>query len=93
MFDSELQLGTVMVKTTSHRGFTPEELVDQAVDKIIYVGDQSHPAIRDQAQAFKAHIRAVVLHYMKQAVASDRTTISARLRDAGHAELVALLKE
>lgn len=93
MFDATASLGDVFVRTTSNRGFTPEELVDQAVDRIIYVGDQSHPAIREQAVAFKAHIRAVVLHYMKQAVQSDRTTVAARLRDAGHGELVELLKE
>ncbi len=44
----------VKVVTTSGRGFTPEEIAERALDKIIYVGSQTHPAIRDQAEAFKS---------------------------------------
>lgn len=84
-------LNSVLVKTTENRGFTPEELVEQALDKIIYVGSQSHPVIRDQAEAFRNQIRAVILHYMKQAVVSHNTTIANRLRAAGHEELIKIL--
>jgi len=92
MFDEiPALLTSVEVRTTSGRGFTPEELVEQALDKIIYVGSQSHPAIRDQAEAFRSQIRAVILHYMKQAVASQNTTIANRLRIAGHEELIKIL--
>ena len=45
--------GNVMVHSTSGRGFTPEELAEQALDKIVYVGSKSHPVIREQAEAFK----------------------------------------
>ena len=86
-------LGGIQVYATNNRGFTPEELVDRAVDKIIHVGSQSHPAIREQAEAFKASIREVILHYMKQAVASDRTTIANLLTQAGHSALIPILKE
>jgi hypothetical protein len=86
-------LGGVNVVTSTGRGFTPDELADQAIDKIMYVGEQSHPAIRDQAQAFKTHIRAVLVQYMKRAIQSDRTTIANRLREAGHPELIDLLKD
>lgn len=93
MFTAELPmlLNSVLVKTTEHRGFTPEELVEQALDKIISVGSQSHPVIRDQAEAFRTQIRAVMLFYMKQAVASHNTTIANRLRAAGHEELSKIL--
>lgn len=84
-------LSSVIVKTTENRGHTPEELVEQALDKIIYVGSQSHPVIRDQAEAFRNQIRAVMLFYMKQAVASHNTTIANRLRNAGHEELIKIL--
>lgn len=85
-------VGDVMVHTVSHRGFTPEELAEQALNKIIYVGDQSHPAIRDQAQAFREHIRGVLVFYMKRAIESNNTTLANRLREAGHSELVTLLE-
>jgi hypothetical protein len=76
----------------SHRGFTPDELAEQALNKIIYVGDQSHPAIRDQANAYRDHIRAVLTFYMQRAIQSNNTTLANRLREAGHPELVKLLE-
>ncbi len=84
-------LGGVVVHTTNGRGHSPEELAELALDKIIYVGSQSHPAIRDQAEAFKNHIRSVLVAYMKQAVVCHNTTIANRLKQAGHPELVKLL--
>jgi hypothetical protein len=83
--------GSVEVLTTSNRGFMPEEIAERALDKIIYVGGNSHPAIRDQAEAFRENIRKVLVFYMKEAIQSDRTTIAARLREAGHPELIKLL--
>ena len=83
--------GSVVVHTTDNRGFTPEEIAERALDKIISVGSQSHPAIRDQAEAFRNQIRAVLIFYMKETVKSDRTTMAVKLRDAGHPELIKLL--
>ena len=80
------------VHTTEGRGHTPEELANFAVDKIMYVSKDANPLIRDQAQAFKEHIRVVLVKYLKQAVKSDRTTLANRLREAGHSELIKLLE-
>ena len=85
--------GDVYVQSTSGRGFTPEELAEQALDKIVYVGSKSHPVIREQAEAFKNNLRIVLLQYLQQAVRSDRTTIANRLREAGHPELTILLND
>lgn len=85
-------LNSVTVRTTNNRGRTPEELADEALDKILYVGDSVHPVIRDQAQAFKEQIRVLLVHYMRQAVISDRTTTAAKLKSFGHADLVKLLE-
>ena len=38
------------VNTTDNRGFTPDELAEQCVEKIISVSDTAHPGIRDQAR-------------------------------------------
>ena len=83
----------VKVMTTEGRGFTPEEIADRAVSKIIYVGSQTHPAIRDQAEAFKENIRRVLVFYIKEAVRSNNVTLANKLRQAGHPELVKLLNE
>ena len=85
--------GDVMVVTTEGRGFTPEELAENALDKIIYVGSNSHPAIRDQAEAFKQQIRSVLISYGRQCINSHGTTLANRFRDAGHPELIKLLEK
>lgn len=84
-------VGSVLVETTQSRGWTVEELAARAADKIIYVGDQSHPAVQAQARAFKESVKHVVAFYLKEAVEQDRATIAMRLREAGHPDLVHLL--
>jgi len=86
-------LGDIKAMNVSGRGFTPEELAEQALEKIVYVGSKSHPVIRDQAEAFKNNLRVVLIQYLQQAVRSDRTTIANRLREAGYPELTILLKD
>jgi hypothetical protein len=81
----------VQVFTKDHGGFTSEELAERALDKIIQVGDQSHPLVRDQALAFRNHIRGVLVFYMNEAVKFDRVTLAHKLREAGHPELINLL--
>jgi len=81
----------VQVETTHARGWSVEELAQRAADKIIFVGDQSHPAVRDQARAFKESVKHVVAFYLKEAIEQDRATIAHRLREAGHPDLVHLL--
>lgn len=83
----------VSVVTTQNRGWDAEELAQRAVDKIIFVGDQSHPAVQAQARAFKVQVKHVVAFYLKEAVEQDRLTMANRLREAGHPELVHLLGE
>jgi hypothetical protein len=83
--------GSVFVETTQARGWTPEELASRAADKIIYVGDQSHPVVQAQARAFKENVKQVVAFYLREAVEQDRATTALRLREAGHPDLVHLL--
>ena len=85
-------LGNFTIASTSGRGFTPEEIADMTLDRIIYVGNDSHPAIREQAQAFREKIRGVLVSALRQSVKSHNTTIANRLSAAGHPELVKLLE-
>jgi hypothetical protein len=84
-------IGNVMVATTQGRGSTPEEVAERALDKIIHVGSHAHPAIREQAEAFKDSIRAVLVHYMHEAVRSHNVTLVNKFKQAGHPELTAIL--
>jgi len=83
----------VMVATTDYRGNTPEELCERMVDKIISVGNNSHPLIREQALAFKNSVKQVALIYLKEAVTQHNATIAHRLKEAGYSNLVHLLGE
>jgi hypothetical protein len=83
----------IQVFTKDHGGFAPEELAERALDRIIQVGDQSHPLVRDQAIAFRNHIRGVLVFYMNEAVKFDRVTLAYKLKEAGHPELIKLLEE
>ncbi|NDD53692.1 hypothetical protein EBZ39_07410 [bacterium] len=89
--DVPVLLGGVTVHTTNNRGLTPEELAEMALDKIIYVGNQSHPAVREQANAFRNNIRHILVSYMNQAIVCHNTTVAKRLTDAGYPELTHLL--
>lgn len=89
---AQISLGDVIVQTTANRGWTPEEIAERAVNKLIFVSETAPEPVRLQAQAYREEIRKVVLHYLIEAVRSDRTTISNRLIQAGHPELLDLLR-
>ncbi len=92
MINGGALLGEIKAVSVSGRGFTPEEVAEMALDTIVYIGEGSHPVIRDQAEAFRQQIRAVLVRYMRQAVASHNTTLANRFREAGHPELIKLLE-
>lgn len=91
MFGGFNDVGNVMVMATEGRGFTPEEIAERALDKIIYVGSNTHPAIREQAEAFKDSIRQVLVQYMHEAVRSHNVTLVNKFKQAGHPELIPIL--
>jgi hypothetical protein len=84
-------VGNVMVMATQGRGFTPEEIAERALDKIIHVGSGTHPAIRDQAEAFKDSIRQVLVYYMHETIRSHNVTLVNKFHKVGHPELIPIL--
>lgn len=83
--------GSVLVKATQGRGFTPEEIADMALDRIIYVGGNAPPVIADQAAAYRENIRKVLVHYMNEAVRAHNVTLVSKFKQAGYPELVKIL--
>jgi hypothetical protein len=82
----------VEVRTTSGRGFSAEEHAASCADKIVSVADSAHPAIRDQARAYKTQVTSVVSRCITEAIASDRTTVYNALNQAGHPDLADLIR-
>ena len=89
----EMSVGSVGVKTTNNRGFTPEEVAGLCVDRLMIVSNDAPPAIKDQALAHKERMKAVIAVYMKQAIQSDRTTVYNAISDAGHKKLAEYIRK
>jgi hypothetical protein len=85
-------VGNVFVQTTSNRGFTPEEVAERCLDKIVSIAESAAPEVRAQAEAFRADIGKLLVYYMKEAIKSDRTTVYNALCDAGQKDLAELIR-
>ena len=89
----EMSVGSVGVRTTNNRGFTPEEVAELCVDRLMIVSNDAPPAIKDQALAHKERMKAVIAVYMKQVIQSDRTTVYNAISDAGHKKLAEYIRK
>ena len=83
---------SVEIQTTDNRGQTPEEVAERCVNKIIGVSNNAHPAIREQAIAFRKEMEKVVAIYMRQAIKSDRTTVYNAIKDSGNPKLAEYIR-
>ena len=88
----EAQPGTVEVKTTSYRGFTPEEIATRAVEKIIFISDSADPVIKLQAEVFKERMYYIIVDSLKEAINSDKTTLYNLLKSQGHEDMAEILR-
>lgn len=88
----QMEIGQVFVTTTTDKGHDPEFWAQSAADRIVSVGGNCHPAIAQQAEAFKESVRATALHYMKEAIKSDRTTLIAELERQGHKDMADIIR-
>ena len=82
----------VGVQTTSGRGFTPDEIAVRCADRLISISETAPAEIREQALAYKDHITRVLAHYMREAIASDRTTVYNVLANGGHHDAAELIR-
>jgi dsDNA-binding SOS-regulon protein len=83
----------VQVFTTQNRGFTPEELADRALDKLIEVSDTADPIVKAQAMVYKERIRQLMIFYMYESIQSYKTTLCAELTKQGHASMAQIIKK
>jgi hypothetical protein len=94
MFVESAQAGTfqVGVETSDNGGHSPEFWAKRAADRIVQVAENAHPAIREQALAYKAAIEVVVLEHINRAIKCDRSTVSYLVSEAGHPQLAEHLR-
>ncbi len=82
----------VDVSTTKHKGHDVEFWAEKPTNRIVSVGSNSHPAIQEQAQAFKDQVYTAVLFYMVEAIKSDRTTLTAMLEKNQQKEMADIIR-
>jgi len=83
----------VEVVTTNNRGFTPEEVAHQCVNKIVSVSENAHPTLRAQTIEYRNEVEKLVAVYMRQAIQSDRTTVYNAIKDAGQPTLAEYIRK
>lgn len=90
---SKPQVGKVTVATTQNTGLSIEYWADRALEKIIHVSPESQSILKDQAEAYRENIRAVITHFMAQAIKSDRTTLYNLFLQQGHRDMAEILRK
>ena len=88
-----IEPGTCEVYTTEHRGFTPEEIAERAVPKIVFVAEGAGPEVREQAEVFKNRLFHVIVKACNDAIRSDRTTLTNLLDQQGHKDMADILRK
>ena len=94
MFDVDIKstIGQVGVKTTKNTGLSPEYWTDRIMERLVQVSDNADPLVQAQARAFKDNIEKVILLYMRQAIASDRSTVAGLLEKQGHCKMAQIIR-
>ena len=90
-FEAAGSVGSVKIFTTDNRGFTPEEIAERAVEKLIYVGENVAPDLARQAREFKNQVFDLMVKYLREAQESERKTIRAKLSQRGYEEIAHLI--
>jgi hypothetical protein len=94
MFDSDstTEIASPFVFTSTNRGHSPEEMAEMAMNKIMTVSDDAPPVIREQALAYKAKLKEILIFYMNRMAQSERTTIWALMKQQGHEDMAEIIR-
>ncbi len=87
-----MNVGSVMVQTTSERGFTPEEVAERCLNKMISVSDSAPDVLKRQLEVYKDEVRQLLITYMKEAIKSDRTTVYNMLINSGQTSVAEIIR-
>jgi hypothetical protein len=74
------------------KGLSADQIADMLMNKIVFVGPNVPAPIREQAHAFKDHVRQIANHYVKMAQKSERTTVLGALEGAGMTDAANLIR-
>ena len=87
-----VEIPPVTVATSVGGGLSPEQLSELCCKKIIHVGENLAPEVREQAEAYRDRMKEVVLHYIHHAVRAERDRCVHAAASGGYDELANLLR-
>jgi len=90
--DTDINVGSVVVNTTENKGLSPEYWTERILERLVSISDGADPMVKAQAEAFRDSIKQVVLMYIKQAIASDRSTVAGLLDKQGHRDMADIIR-
>lgn len=90
--DLKMEASSVNIVATQGRGHTPEEFAEMTIDRIISIGKDANPVIRQQAIAYRDNIKSVLEEAFGRAMNSERTTLYNLLSKQGHGDMADIIK-
>ena len=90
--DTDINVGSVVVETTENKGLSPEYWTERILERLVSISEGADPMVKAQAEAFRDSIKQVVLMYIKQAIASDRSTVAGLLDKQGHRDMADIIR-
>ena len=89
MFNVEVKadIGNPTVVTTTDRGMNAEEWAELAVKRIVSISADTPMPLREQAIAYRDHIKALLIDYFHKVAQSERSTIKVILEQQGYSEI------
>jgi len=90
--DVKSSIGDITVSTTQNKGHSPEYWTERIVERLISISDNANPMVKAQADAFKNSIEKLILFYIRQAIASDRSTVAGLLEKQGHKDMADIIR-
>jgi hypothetical protein len=90
--DTDINVGSVIVETTENKGLSPEYWTERILERLVSISEGADPMVKAQAEAFRDSIKQVVLMYIKQAIASDRSTVAGLLDKQGHRDMADIIR-
>ena len=87
-----IEIPPVTVKTSTGGGLSPEQVAELCCNKIIHVGENLAPEVREQAEAYRDRLQAVIFHYIQHAVRAERDRCICAAASGGYDKLANLLR-
>lgn len=86
-------VGDVSVTVRNFRGMSPEEITEEAMKRILDVRGNPPEIVRQQLEAFKGHLKEVLLEFFRDAQRHERANIYGALMRNGAAEMAKIIKD